>query len=353
MRGASPSTPPTTPVLPLSVWRRTSLSHGVYPVRRSPQGAIGAHLPASRAICAPAAALPLRGDRLRAPARWVGGIFFGFRVARRGASPSAWRFPSDRRKVISSVSAYKRFFLPLACGFSPASGCGSLRGWRQGVRGASPSTPPATPVLPLVSCGGGRRCRMSYTLSAARRMGQSARIFPLRGRYARLLRRSRVAGIASAPRLAGLVFFSGFRVARRGASPSAWRFPSDRRKVISSVSAYKRFFLPLAGGFSPASGCGSLRGWRQGVRGASPSTPPTTPVLPFSVWRRASLSHVVYLVRRSPHGAIGAHLPASRAICAPAAALPLRGDRLRAPAHWAGGIFFGFRVARRGASPPA
>ena len=46
---------------------------------------------------------------------------------------------------------------------------------------------------------------MSYTLSAARRWGQSARIFPLRGRYARLLRRSRVAGIASAPRLAGLM----------------------------------------------------------------------------------------------------------------------------------------------------
>ena len=50
---------------------------------------------------------------------------------------------------------------------------------------------------------------MSCTLIAARRRGQSARIFPLRGRYARLLRRSRVAGIAFAPRLAGLVgFFS-------------------------------------------------------------------------------------------------------------------------------------------------
>ena len=45
---------------------------------------------------------------------------------------------------------------------------------------------------------------MSYPLSAARRRGQSAHIFPLRGRYVRLLRRSRVAGITSAPRLAGV-----------------------------------------------------------------------------------------------------------------------------------------------------
>ena len=39
-------------------------------------GAIGAHLPASRAICAPAAALPRCKDRLRAPARWCSGHFF-------------------------------------------------------------------------------------------------------------------------------------------------------------------------------------------------------------------------------------------------------------------------------------
>ena len=61
-------------------------------------------------------------------------------------------------------------------------------------------------------------------------------------------------------------------------------------------------FLPLAGGFSPASGCGSLRGWRQGVRGASPSTPPTTPVLPLSVWWRASLPYDVSPALRSPQG---------------------------------------------------
>ena len=63
------------------------------------------------------------------------------------------------------------------------------------------------------------------------------------------------------------------------------------------------FYLSLSCGFSPASGLGRLRGERQGVRGASPSTPPTTPVLPLSAWWRASLSHDVYPVRRSPQGA--------------------------------------------------
>ena len=85
---------PYDPLHPLSAWWRASLSHVVHPVHRSPLGAIGAHLPASRVICAPAAALPLRGDRLRAPARWVGGMFFGMSVERRGAFPrhesSSW-----------------------------------------------------------------------------------------------------------------------------------------------------------------------------------------------------------------------------------------------------------------------
>ena len=48
-------------------------------------GQVGAHLPALRAICAPAAALPLHGDRLRAPARWIGGIFCGSCFGQRGA----------------------------------------------------------------------------------------------------------------------------------------------------------------------------------------------------------------------------------------------------------------------------
>ena len=42
------------------------------------------------------------------------------------------------------------FFLPLARGCCPASRLGRLRGGGQGVRGAGPSTPPTTPVLPLV-----------------------------------------------------------------------------------------------------------------------------------------------------------------------------------------------------------
>ena len=62
---------------------------------------------------------------------------------------------------------------------------------------------PRTPPCPR---GEGRSCRITCTLSAARRRGPrraSSRASP--GRYARLLRRSRVVGIASAPRLAGLL----------------------------------------------------------------------------------------------------------------------------------------------------
>ena len=89
-------------------------------------------------------------------------------------------------------------------------------------------------------------------------------------------------------------------------------------------------FLPFADGFSPASGCGSLR-------------PPYSPC-PCGGGRHCRMSCSLSAARR--RGPIGAHLPASRVICAPAAALPLCGDRLRAPARWAGGIFFGFRVER-------
>ena len=124
MRGASPSTPPTTPVLPLPVWRRASLSHVVFPVCRSPQGAIGAHLPALRAICAPAAALPRCGDRLRAPARWADGIFFGFRVERRGAT-SPFRYAAKRwvagmflPLVVCCCPAVRRGRLPAASFFA-------------------------------------------------------------------------------------------------------------------------------------------------------------------------------------------------------------------------------------------
>ena len=95
---SAPSTPPTTPYTPLSVRRRASLSHVVSPVRRSPQGVVGAHLPASRAICAPAAALPRCGDRLRAPARWSTGYFPGLCVAWRGALAVPPGHRSDRRR---------------------------------------------------------------------------------------------------------------------------------------------------------------------------------------------------------------------------------------------------------------
>ena len=112
----------------------------------------------------------VRRSVCRSPGR-AGGLF-SFLLARAGGFGPASR--------LGSLTLFL-FYLSLSCGFSPASGSGSLRGWRQGVRGASPSTPPTTPVLPLVPCGGGRRCRMSCALSAARRRGKSARIFPLRG----------------------------------------------------------------------------------------------------------------------------------------------------------------------------
>ena len=110
------------------------------------------------------------------------------------------------------------------------------------MRGAAPSTPPTTPYTPLSA----RRWEsLSFVIYPARRSpqgGRSARIFPLRGRYARLLRRSRVAGIASAPRLARLTgHFSGLCLARRGArvcSPNALKW---QRTVLPAGEHTKSF----------------------------------------------------------------------------------------------------------------
>ena len=291
-----------------------------------------------------------------------------------------------RGGVLRGVPSFLFSFLPLDCGFCPASGRGRLRGGRQGVsssfflpancrlqpgiqawsparraaggRGASPSTPP-TPPCP---CGVGRHCRMSYPLSAARRRGQVG------------------AGLGD---FSLLFFVAGWRL-----QPGAWAWSPARRaaggerggplytpynplhplvRVAKGVTVACRipcpplaaggrsaqgwgifpfYFSSLAGGFSPAHGLGRLRGGRQGVRGAGPSTPPTTPYTPLSVWRRASLSHVVYPVRRSPQGASrrasSRFAGDMRACCgAPAA----RGSPSR-PARWAYGIFWGVRVER-------
>ena len=125
---------------------------------------------------------------------------------------------------------------------------------------------------------------------------------------------------------------------------SAW----SRAEALSLVL----FSSPPAGGCCPAFVLGRLRGWRQGVRGACPSTPPTTPVLPLVSWRREALSYHVYPVRRSPQGAVGRIFPSfARAICAPAAALPRCGDRLRAPARWFFENFSGLCVERQGVFP--
>ena len=135
-------------------------------------------------------------------------------------------------------------------------------GGGQGMRGASPSTPPTTPYTPCPR-GEGRHCRMSCTLSAARRWGQAARIFPRCGRYARLLRRSRCAGIASAPRLAGTAGYfpacalrdgqhppyETFSRARRAASP---RHESSSCAVGSIFPRHETFSPCAAGSISPA-----------------------------------------------------------------------------------------------------
>ena len=89
----------------------------------------------------------------------------------------------------------------------PGIEVGSPPGEGQGVRGASPSTPPTTPYSPCPE-GEGHLYRMMYpTLPLAAGGNRCASSRALRGRYAHLLRRSRLAGIASAPRLAGTVEF--------------------------------------------------------------------------------------------------------------------------------------------------
>ena len=193
------------------------------------RGQIGAHLPALRAICAPAAALPLRGDRLRAPARWAGGDFL--RLSRCAAgSGLPFRYVAKR--------------------------------WGTGM------------FLPLrVWCG------------------------PILGRGHQLLFLFRC-WLAAAARHPGVV------ASRRGAG-------GERGMPL---------YTPLRPPYSPCPG-GGRRFYR--------------------------MSYTLSAARR--RGQIGAHLPALRAICAPAAALPLHGDRLRAPARWIGGIFCGSCFGQRGA----
>ena len=186
-------------------------------------------------------ALPRSGDRLRARlAGWMG-LFSAF--ALRGGSGLPFRYAAKRRGrdmfllldgccpqhwgvVACSFCFFLRwlaasarcpgvasrrhplFFFDTGLWLLPGIWAWSPPGEGQGVRGGTPLHPLRPPYSPC-PCGGGRRCRMSYTLAVARRGGRSARIFPLCGRYARLLRRSRCAGIAFAPRLAGLVGFFG------------------------------------------------------------------------------------------------------------------------------------------------
>ena len=187
------------------------------------------------------------------------------------------------------------FFRSLDCGCCPASGLGRLPAGAGGERGKPLYTPcdPRTPPCPR---GEGRPCRMSCTLSAARRWGRSAR--------------------------SGACFLPSFL-------PSFFRWLADVARHPGLVASRR--------------GAGDERG--------QPLYTPYDPLHPLSAWRRASLSHVVYPVRRSPLGAVGAHLPVlctgdMRACCgAPA----LRGSPPR-PGSLVGGMFSGLYVEQRGAS---
>ena len=86
------------------------------------RGQVGAHLPALRAICAPAAALPLRGDRLRA--RLAGRMGFFGAYALSGGSGLPFRYAAKRQG--------RDMFL-LLDGCCPALGRGRLHGGRQGA----------------------------------------------------------------------------------------------------------------------------------------------------------------------------------------------------------------------------
>ena len=180
------------------------------------------------------------------------------------------------------------FFRSLDCGFGPASGLGRLPAGAGGERG-KPLYTPTTPYTPCLR-GGGRPCRMSCTLSAARRWRRSAR--------------------------SGACFLFSF-----------FRWLADVARRLGVVASRR--------------GAGDERG--------KPLYTPYDPLHPLSAWRRASLSHVVYPVRRSPLGAVGAHLPVlctgdMRACCgAPA----LRGSPPR-PGLLVGGMFSGLHVERRG-----
>ena len=187
------------------------------------------------------------------------------------------------------------FFRSLDCGFGPASGLGRLPAGGQGMRGASPSTPPTTPVLPLVRVvkGVSVACRVPCPPLAA----------------------------GGGRRGAGLVSFLPSFL------PSFFRWLADVARRLGVVASRR--------------GAGDERG--------KPLYTPYDPLHPLSAWRRASLSHVVYPVRRSPLGAVGAHLPVlctgdMRACCgAPA----LRGSPPR-PGLLVGGMFSGLHVERRG-----
>ena len=151
------------------------------------------------------------------------------------------------RVTCAAASSFLFFFFGTGLWLLPGIRAGSPPGEGQGVRGGTPLHPLRPPYSPC-PCGGRSLCRMTCTLSAARRRGQSARIFPLRGRYARLLRRSRVAGITSAFRLAGLMgLFAAFALSGGAPSP-ALRFHLERRGAISSVSTpTSDFYFSCAG----------------------------------------------------------------------------------------------------------
>ena len=127
--------------------------------------------------------------------------------------PAGGFSPALRRGRLSAASFFALFLFDLRHVLAAVARHPGMVASRRGAGGerGKPLYTPYDPRTPLarVAAGVTVACRVPCLPLAAG--GKSARIFPRCGRYARLLRRSRVAGIVSAPRLAGLMgFFSAF-----------------------------------------------------------------------------------------------------------------------------------------------
>ena len=200
-------------------------------------GQIGAHLPASRVICAPAPALPRCGDRLRAPARWRYKNPPGLRPAPQGAfpfrmqvSPGTKAFPCPA----GGLSSARR--LSPVCGKLSSRLCFMWLCW-------SVSTYP-TGSFPLSDAGFPRHKGFPLPCGG-----------PFLGTEA-----FSCLWEAFFPSLLYVALLVGLHLSHRELSPFGCRFPPAQRLSPALRGAFPRHggFLLSAGGFS--TGMGFLMG---------------------------------------------------------------------------------------------